>query len=146
MAGIEINRAKYRVKHAERDWLHVFIDEQIKEESTVTKTLKIGDVEKEITSKKTTITPWKLFKLAENNGLKFTKIQASVEAEQVGAIGRARMILSGALKRKASEHGTLKGVDGAEHEVPAEYRDTLPKVAVKVVTPAAPAAPAVETV
>lgn len=117
MAAIDINRAKYRTRKADRDWLARFIDEQVKSSEETTK--KIG--EKEVKTTKTAIVPEQLFALASANGFELAKIKASVEAGQQGAIGRARMILTGCLKRKLVSEGKLFDRDGDEIEVDAEY-------------------------
>jgi hypothetical protein len=117
VASIQIDRTKYRGKKSDRTWLAVFIDEQIKDSVTETKT--IG--EKEVNTTKTSIVPEKLAALVKANGLGMEKILAQVEAGQNGAVGRARMILTGCLKRKIINDGKLFDVDGDEVELDSEY-------------------------
>lgn len=117
MAAITINREKYRTRKSDRDWLARFMDEQIKTSEQTTK--KIG--EKEVTTTKTAINPERLFALAAANGFELAKIKESVEAGQQGAVGRARMILTGCLKRKMVKDGKLFDCDGDEIEIDGEY-------------------------
>lgn len=130
MASIDINRAKYRKTKADLTWLDHFLAEQVKEEHEVTKTIK----DKEVKSKSSTINAVHLFQLVEANGFNFPKIREQVEAEQVGAIGRARMILAGALKRKIAKGEVIKDRDGNEveqDEAFVAYRDSITPVAVE---------------
>lgn len=108
MPSIDINRAKYRKNKSELTWLDLFLQSEVKIASEETRVIK--DKEVKFTGHK--IDAVKLFKLVEANGLKFEKIRAQVEAEQVGAIGRARMILAGALKRKIAKGETIKDSNG----------------------------------
>lgn len=117
MPSININRAKYRKNKSEMTWLDKFMQAEVKTE--VQSTRKIKDKEVSFTGHK--IDAVRLFKLVEANGLKFEKIRAQVEAEQNGAIGRARMILAGALKRKIAKGETIKHGDGTEVERTPEF-------------------------
>ena len=137
MASIKIDRSKYSSAKSKASWLDNFFTAQVKERTQVTKTIK----DKEVTSNVDTIVAWKLFALVKNNGLNFPNIQKQVEDEKHGAIGRARMILAGALKKKIANGDVLKDVEN--NDVPQDeaflaYRATLP--AKPAAAPAAPAA------
>lgn len=132
MATITIDRKKYRSSKATATFLDKFMEAQVKESKEVTRVIK----EKEVKTTVFNIIPWKLFKLAETNGFKFDGIRAQVEAEQVGAIGRARMILAGALKRKLAKGGDLVDIEGKVVEKTDEF-----KAYVASITPVAPAKP-----
>lgn len=135
MASININRAKYRSTKATATWLDKFFETQVKDSVEVTKT--IG--EKEVKTKQFQIVAHKLFALAEANGSKLEGIRAQVEADQTGAIGRARMILAGILKRKIVKGEQLKDAEG--NDVVADEAFVAYKASISP-APAAPAADA----
>lgn len=132
MATIAIDRKKYRSSKSTATFLDKFLEAQIKEKEEVTRTIK----EKEVKSTVFKIVPWKLFELAKVNGFNFDGIKAQVEAEVVGATGRARMILAGAIKRKLAKGGDLLDLEGKIVEKTDEF-----VAYVASITPVAPAKP-----
>lgn len=134
MASIKIDRSKYSSAKSKASWLDNFFTAQVKERTQGTKTIK----DKEVTVNVDTIVPWKLFALAEANGLNYPGIKAQVDAGHHGAIGRARMILAGGLKRLIADGKQLKdheGNDVPQDEAFLAYKATLP--AKPVAAPAA---------
>lgn len=142
MTAIQIDRKKYSSAKSAQTWLDKFIDAQAKDSVTREKTIKVGETEKVVNSNSRQLVAHKLFTLIEKNGFNFPGIRAQVEAEQRGAIGRARMIFAGALKRKIARGEKIfdnegNQVGGDEFEA---YKASLPVPAPKPV-----AAPTVES-
>lgn len=136
MATISIDRKKYRASKASATFLDKFFEAQFKEQSEVTRTIK----DKEVKTKVFNIVPWKLFELAKQNGFNFDGIEKQVAANQVGALGRARMILAGAMKRKIAKGEDIKDVNGAVVEKTDEYKSYAASLAAPTVAAAAQAA------
>lgn len=133
MVSISINRQKYRANKASATWLDKFFEAQVKEAGTVTRMIK----DKEVISNVHTIVAWKLFQLAEKNGFTFPNIRTQVEEGKVGAIGRARMILAGCLKRKIGRGEEIFDVEG--NPVPADDAFLAYRASIGTPKPDAPA-------